>query len=99
MHANLLSLCLVAGLILYKSDRYYHFKWKLIMNMLRDDNGLGLEDNPPCPAVPRLSPIEWVWKAFIQVCDGFGEAFEYLDQIWDGFGFTTPYLTLPRLPT
>ena len=65
------------------------------MNMLRNDNGLSLEDNPPRPT-PLL---EWVWKAFIQVRDGCGEAFEYLDQIWDEFGFTTPYLTLPRLPT
>ena len=71
------------------------------MNMLRNDNGLSLEDNPPRPALPYpASPLlEWVWKAFIQVRDGFGEAFEYLDQIWDEFGFTTPYLTLPRLPT
>ena len=45
------------------------------MNMLRNDNGLSLEDNPPRPT-PLL---EWVWKAFIQVQDGFGEAFEYLD--------------------
>ena len=64
--------------------------------MLRDDNGLSLEDDPPRPASPLL---EWVWKAFIQVQDGFGEAFEYLDQIWDEFGFTPPYLTPPPLPT
>lgn len=56
------------------------------MNLLRDDNGLSLEDNPPAPPL-----LECVWKAFIQVRDGFGEAFEYSDLGWVWFYSALPH--------
>ena len=56
--------------------------------MLRDDNGLSLEDNPPRPAVPHLFPIgmgtegfysslRWVWRSFCILGSDMGRVWFY----------------------